>query len=189
MRCPRQNDTRPCYVTRMDPAGEQRPEPDIFGVAREGDSSAVEIVWRGDVAADVIVSSNWAELLTPPGLLGVVRDLVNAHRGGTAGLDWRFNLSLANVAPKDWAEFTAQLADARAEAAAQASAPQVSTTLHFRAVWHDGALLELTGDDTWSRLPLEVMGKDIAAAIVAPETPAVTTVARDRLLKLMERGA
>ncbi|HIT74669.1 MAG TPA: hypothetical protein IAA98_03705 [Candidatus Avipropionibacterium avicola] len=153
-----------------------------------GHDLPVEILWRDGVAEDVIIRPDWSESLTPSGLLDLVRDLVNTEHGGAGdATDWRFALSLRNIALEDLAEFTAQLADARAEAAAEAGEPQVTTTLHFRAVWHRGALLELTGDDAWAELPLQVMGGDIAAAIVRPEMPAATTVARDRLLTFMGR--
>lgn len=151
-------------------------------------SSPVEILWRDGIAENVIVRDDWADHLTPPELLATIRDLVNAERGGSTGGDWRFKLSLANISLHNLAEFNAQLADARAEEAANRREPQIHTTMHFRAVWHDGALVELTGDDSWSQTPLEVMGRDLAEAIVAPEVPAGTTKARDRLLAFMGQG-
>lgn len=150
----------------------------------------VTIEWdQGPVS--VIIAQDWPKSHVPEMVMQEAVRLVQQHTGDPAGgHDWRWRLSMKNVAISELKEFNQLIDEANAEEALEPP-PHVTEvhSPHLHSRWLRGSIVGLSGDPKWM---LEASRQALADEFIEVLTPPaeeeqsmVPTTARDRLVRFM----
>lgn len=139
----------------------------------------------------VIIDQDWPRSHLPEMVMQEALHKAQQHTGEPAGgHDWRWKLSMKNVAISELKEFN-QLIDAAAEEEALEPPPRATDvhSQHLHSRWFRGSIVGLTGDPKWmynaSRQALADEFLEVLTPPADEDHTEVPTTARDRLVRFM----
>ncbi len=167
-------------------------EDEPFLVLPTGDDqpTVAALDWEGDQVRWVTVEPDWAEKVSPAGLLAQV---VETYRKAQPPPEnWRLQVDLGDVALEDMKEFALLMKEARASDPVVHAEPLEVKSQHLVSVWApNGYLVRISDAHYWlGDAPRQTLCEELTAVLQRPEEckTMVTTRAVRRLLDFVGKG-
>ncbi len=163
-----------------------------FLVLPTGDDqpTVATVEWEGNEVRWVTVEPEWAEKVSPAGLLAQVAEIY--RKAQPPSENWRLHVRLGDVALEDMKEFALLMREARASDPVAHAEPIEVKSQHLVSAWaQNGYLVRITDTRHWlSDAPRQTLCEELTAVLQRPEECRNKATTREvrRLLEFVGKG-